>query len=170
MNFKKNLVLLGMMASGKSTIGKLVSRKLGLKFYDIDKLIEDEMRMTISEIFNNKSEIFFRSLEEKITLRILENKNTVISLGGGSFFNDKIQKEILNNHVSFWLNCSNNLLIKRIRKNNKRPIANKLNNKELVYLISSRKKIYKRAKFKINCDKLSKQQITTNIINLYETI
>ena len=64
MESKKNLVLLGMMASGKSTIGNLVSKKLGLKFYDTDKIIEKEMNMTISQIFTAKSEIFFRSLEE----------------------------------------------------------------------------------------------------------
>ena len=76
MNLKKNLVLLGMMASGKSTIGALLSKKLGLKFYDIDKMIEEEMRMTIAEIFDQKSEIFFRSLEEKMVLK----SNKLISL------------------------------------------------------------------------------------------
>ena len=63
MNSKKNLVLLGMMASGKSTIGTLLAKKSKLEFYDIDKIIEKETQMTIAEIFNKKSEIFFRSLD-----------------------------------------------------------------------------------------------------------
>ena len=106
MDSKKNLVLLGMMASGKSTIGLLLSKKFGLKFYDIDKIIEKEMQMTVADIFYKKSESFFRSLEEKTVLKALESKRSIISLGGGAFFNDKIRKEILNNHVSFWLNWS----------------------------------------------------------------
>jgi len=170
MNLKKNLVLLGMMASGKSTIGALLSKELGLKFYDIDKMIEKEMHMTIAEIFQKKSEIFFRSLEEKTVLKTLENKNSIISLGGGAFFSEKIRREIITNHVSFWLNCNNKTLLKRIRNNNKRPLANKLSNKELIKLINKRRKIYKKANFKINCDKLSKQQIVWSIVKSYETI
>ena len=170
MNTKKNLVLLGMMASGKSTIGILVSKKLELKFYDIDKMIENEMQMNIAEIFEKKGENFFRSIEEKIILKTLQNQKSVVSLGGGAFFNEKIRKEIVINHVSFWLDCSSKTLLKRIRKNNKRPIANKLNDKELLELINRRKKIYTKAKFKINCDKLTKQDIVKNILKLYEAI
>ena len=170
MNTKKNLVLLGMMASGKSTIGVLVSKKLELKFYDIDKMIENEMQMNIAEIFEKKGENFFRSIEEKIILKTLQNQKSVVSLGGGAFFNEKIRKEIVINHVSFWLDCSSETLLKRIRKNNKRPIANKLNDKELLELINRRKKIYTKAKFKINCDKLTKQDIVKNILKLYEAI
>ncbi len=170
MNSKKNLVLLGMMASGKSTIGALLSKNLGLKFFDIDRIIEKEMQMTIAEIFDQKSEIFFRSLEEKTVLKTLQKKNSIISLGGGAFFNSKIKKEIITNHVSFWLDCSNKTLLNRIRKNKKRPIANKLTDKELLDLINKRKKNYTKANFKINCDNLSKQQIVENMMKSYETI
>ena len=170
MESKKNLVLLGMMASGKSTIGNLVSKKIGLKFYDIDKIIEKEMNMTISQIFAEKSEIFFRSLEEKTVLKILKNKKSVISLGGGAFSNEKLRKEIVLNHISFWLDCSNKTLINRIRKNKRRPLANKLTNKELIELIIKRKKNYIKANFRIDCDKFNKIQTVNNIIKLYETI
>ena len=131
MDSKKNLVLLGMMASGKSTVGALVSKKLGLMFYDIDKMIEEEMHMTIAEIFDQKSEKKFRSLEEKIVLKTLQNKNSIVSLGGGAFFNEKIRKEIIMNHISFWLNCSNKTLLNRIRKNKKHKSYNyyKTNNR-----------------------------------------
>jgi len=170
MNSKKNLVLLGMMASGKSTIGALLSKKLGLKFFDIDKIIEKKMHMTIAEIFEKKGEVFFRNLEENMVLKSLQNNNSIISLGGGAFFNDKIRKEVIRNHVSFWLDCSDITLLKRIRNNRKRPIANKLTDKELLELIKKRKKNYAKAKFKINCDKLYKQQIVASILKSYETI
>jgi len=77
MKSKKNLVLLGMMGSGKSTIGFLLSKKLNKKFVDIDNLIEKETNMKISDIFKKKGEVFFRNLEEKTTLRIL-NSSTLL--------------------------------------------------------------------------------------------
>ena len=72
MKLKKNLVLLGMMGSGKSTIGRLISKRLmDQKFIDIDDIIEEETNMKISEIFLKKGENFFRNLEEKITLKLI---------------------------------------------------------------------------------------------------
>ena len=77
MNSNKNLIFLGMMGSGKSSIGDLVSKKLNLPFIDIDNLIVKNVGMSISEIFNKKGEYYFRNLEEKITLKSLKNvKNT----------------------------------------------------------------------------------------------
>ena len=74
MESKKNLVLLGMMASGKSTIGNLVSKKLGIKFYDIDKIIEKETNMTISQIFSEKGEVFLDLWKKKQFLKFLKIK------------------------------------------------------------------------------------------------
>ena len=104
MNLKKNLVFLGMMGSGKSSVGYLVSKKLNLKFVDIDNLIEDKTGMNISNIFDKKGESYFRVLEEITTLKALKSSGDVISLGGGGFINEKIRNEILSNHSSFWLN------------------------------------------------------------------
>ena len=68
MKSKKNLVFVGMMGSGKTSIGSLVAKKLKLKFFDIDAEIEKEHDMKITEIFESKGESFFRKIEEKITL------------------------------------------------------------------------------------------------------
>ena len=65
MKSKGNIVFLGMMGSGKTSIGKLVSKKLGLNFFDIDQNIENKIKMKISKIFNDKGEVFFRQLEER---------------------------------------------------------------------------------------------------------
>jgi shikimate kinase len=168
MKLKKNLVLLGMMGSGKSTIGRLVSKKLSQKLVDIDDIIEEETNMKINEIFLKKGEIFFRNLEEKITLKFLDNYNIIISLGGGAFINDRIRKEVLKNNLSFWLNWNAYTLLDRIKKSKKRPLAFNINETKLVELIVNRSKIYSKAKFKINCQKLSKKEITKKIISLYE--
>ena len=157
-----------MMGSGKSTLGSLISKKLNLKFIDIDNILENEAKMKISEIFEKKGEKFFRNLEEKITLKLLRSTNNIISLGGGSFINEKIRKEILINNFSFWLNCDAKTLLKRIKKNKKRPVAFNLNDSEILELIEKRTKIYSQAQFKINCHKLKKNEIVEQILKIYE--
>ena len=164
----KNLVFLGMMGSGKSSIGNLVSKKLDLHFVDIDNLIIESAGMTISEIFEKKGENYFRNLEEKITLKCLKKIKNVISLGGGGFINTKIRKEVLSNHFSFWLNWDELTLIRRIKGSKKRPLAFKSTDQEIRAIIKDRSKIYSNAQFKINCNKLTKTEIVKKIIKNYE--
>ena len=76
---KKNLLLTGMMGVGKSTIGKKLAKKLKLKFIDIDQIIEKKEKRTIKEIFENKSEGYFRKIEKKISLEELKKSNAVIA-------------------------------------------------------------------------------------------
>ena len=170
MNSNKNLVFLGMMGSGKSSIGAVVSKKLNYPFIDIDNLIEEYTGMTISKIFEINGEDYFRNLEEKITIKSLKHKKIVVSLGGGGFVNDKIRRDVLNNHFSFWLNWDDMVLIKRIKGSRKRPLASKSTEQEIKIIINKRKKIYSKANFKINCNKLTKSQIVETIIKTYELI
>ena len=169
MESKENIVFLGMMGSGKSIIGLLISKKLNLQFYDIDQLIEKELKMSITDIFEKKGEKFFREFEEKITLKVLKKKETVVSLGGGAFMNKKIRDEILNNHCSFWLKLNNQNLILRIKNNPKRPLAYKATKQELENLINKRSFFYSKALYKINCDNLTKSEIVNKITKLSET-
>jgi shikimate kinase len=168
MNSNKNLVFLGMMGAGKSSIGKIISKKLNIPFIDIDNLIEEYSGMTISEIFKNNGEVYFRNLEEKITLKSLNNKKNVISLGGGGFINDNIRNDVISNHISFWLDWSESVLLKRIKSSKKRPLAFKSTSQEIKEIIKKRSKIYSKAKYKINCNKLTKAEIVNKIIKIYE--
>ena len=168
MKSKENIVFLGMMGSGKTSLGFLISKKLKLEFFDIDKIIEEKLGMKITKIFNLKGESFFREIEEKITLEILEKKKGVIALGGGAFLNKLIRKEILINHHSFWLKCNNQVLLNRIRKGTNRPLATKTENNELLELMKKRSIFYSKADHKINCDNLSKIQIINRIIKIYK--
>ena len=163
MNSDKNLVFLGMMGSGKSSIGKLVSKKLNLQFIDIDSLIIKNTGMSISEIFENKGEDYFRGLEEKITLKCLKKMRKVISLGGGGFINAKIRKQVLTNHFSFWLNWDESILIRRIKGSKKRPLAFKATDQKIKAIIRDRSRIYSKAQFKINCNKLTKTEIVKKL-------
>ena len=169
MKSKKNLVLIGMMSSGKSTIGEHLAKKLNFKFFDIDKIIENETKMKITEIFKIKGENFFRNLEEKTTVKLLNFSNVVISLGGGGFVNEIIRKETNTKSKTFWLDWNLDTLISRIRKRNNRPVALALNNNELKNLIIKRSKYYSKANYKINCQKLTRSEIIKKILNLYES-
>ena len=169
MKSKENLVFLGMMGAGKSSIGSLVAKKLNLDFVDIDLEIEKEAGKSIKKIFEIDGENFFRELEEKITLKKLKLNSTVISLGGGSFMNKNIRIEILKNHLSFWLNWSDQILLDRIFKNKKRPIALNSSRKKLIDLIKKRSNIYSKALHEIKCDNLSKSEIVKKVLDIYET-
>ena len=168
METKENLVFLGMMGSGKTSIGSIVSKKLKLDFFDIDQLIENDQQMKVTKIFETKGEVFFREIEKKITLNILKNKRGVIALGGGAFINRTIKKEVLGNHLSFWLDWDDNTLINRIKNSKKRPLAYNLRKSELIEMMKKRSTIYSKALYKINCDNLTKQEIAKKVIKIYE--
>ncbi|HIN07547.1 MAG TPA: shikimate kinase [Pelagibacteraceae bacterium] len=166
---KKNLVLLGMMAVGKTTLGKIVAKKQELKFIDIDASIEKKNSMTIKEIFKKKGEKFFRMEEENEILKSLEKNNCVIALGGGAFMNKTVRENILKNAISIWLSVDIKTLNQRIKWNRKRPLLKEENNqKKITELYAERKNIYKLANHQIACDKLSKKNIAEKIIALYE--
>ena len=164
----KNIVFLGMMGSGKTSIGFLVSKKLKLDFYDVDNCIEKKIGMKISDIFKNDGEKFFREQEEKITLNILKKKNVVVSLGGGAFLNKNIRKEVLKNHLSFWLKVNSDILLNRIKNSTKRPLTINASNSELRNMIKTRTKFYSKSLFKIDCNNQNKKQIVNEVLDIYE--
>ena len=168
MKSNKNIVLVGMMGSGKSSIGKLLSRKTGLDFIDIDALIEKKENKSITEIFKVNGEKYFRDLEEKISIKKLKEYNSVISLGGGAFLNAKIRKKSSLNSITVWLNWKTSTLIDRIKDSKKRPVVTNLKANEIKDLIEERSKIYNSSDYKVNCDKLSKSGIVDKIKNFYE--
>ncbi|MDC3089926.1 shikimate kinase [Candidatus Pelagibacter sp.] len=168
MKSKENLVFLGMMGSGKSSIGLLIAKRLKLNFIDIDKEIEKELGTSIKEIFKTKGENYFRKFEEKITLKRLKLNSVVISLGGGAFSNKNIRKEVLKDNLSFWLNWNENILLNRIKNSKKRPLAFDATDHELIDLIQKRSNIYSKALYEIKCDNLSKNKIVKKILKIYE--
>ena len=125
--------------------------------------------MSIKKIFETKGEDYFREYEEKITLKKLKLESVVISLGGGAFTNKNIRKEILKNHISFWLKVNDQVLLNRIKNSEKRPLAIKLTSNELIDLIKKRSNIYSKALYEIKCDNNTKNEIVEKILKIYET-
>ncbi len=167
---KKNLILTGMMGVGKSTLGRSIAKELGMKFIDLDKLIERKESLSIKEIFEKKGEKYFRSIERKIGLKSLREKNSVIALGGGAFIDLNIRKEVLKNCVSFWLDLKTESILKRSSNLRKRPLLSSVNlKKNLDDIYENRKKVYNLANFKINCNKISKSELVKKITKIYES-
>ena len=159
-----------MMGVGKSTIGKYVAKKLKINFFDIDGLIEKNNNMKIAQIFEQKGEKYFRKNEEFFSLKYLDKKKSVISLGGGAFINNKIRNKVLSNCVSIWLNLSLENLYKRLKNNKKRPMINKNDPENIKKLFEERKKIYCLANYEVNCDNLTINELSEKIIKLYENV
>ena len=157
-----------MMGSGKSTIGALLSKKMNFKFIDLDSEIEAIEKKTISQIFKLKGEKYFREIEVETILSFLnsEEKELVLSLGGGSFLNEKVRKNVKNNSFSFWLNWKPSTIIKRIKKSSKRPLIRGLNDQEIEKMIMDRNKYYAKSNFKIDCDNHKKNEILDRIVSI----
>ena len=152
-----------MMGSGKSAVGKILANKLNYNFIDVDKIIENEAKKTIKKIFEEDGEVYFRDLEEKITIDTLENKEVVVSLGGGAIVNKKIRNSIKKNSYNIYLNVNIDILTKRLQNSKTRPLIYKKNlKKELINLIGIREKFYRKADLIVKNEK--------NIIETTENI
>ena len=162
-NNKTNITLCGMMGSGKSAIGRILANKLNYNFIDVDKVIENEAKKTIKKIFEEDGEMYFRDLEEKITINTLENREAIVSLGGGAIINKNIRNSIKKNSYNIYLNVDVDILTKRLQFSKTRPLIYKKDlKKELINLINKRKKFYQKADLIIQNEK--------NIIKTTENI
>ena len=152
-----------MMGSGKSAVGKILANKLNYNFIDVDKMIEINAGKTIKKIFEEDGEQYFRELEEKITINILELKETIVSLGGGAIINKNIRGSIKKNSYNIYLNVNIDILTKRLQNSKTRPLIYKKNlKKELINLIGIREKFYRKADLIVKNEK--------NIIETTENI
>ena len=166
---EKNLTLTGMMGVGKTTIGKRLAKKLNYAFVDVDKIIEKQEGESISSIFKNKGENYFRKIEKQLTIIELKKNNSVISLGGGAFLNSSIRQYSKKNSISFWLDVPIEILIKRLKKSKNRPIIGKVKtNDSIKKIYFVRKKFYTKADYRIKCKTLTLKQIIEKILKFYE--
>ena len=148
---KKNICLIGLMGVGKSVIGKLLAKELRMRYYDSDKLIEKKLNKSINQIFSDHGESYFRNIEENIVLSLLDKKNCVISLGGGSILSYLTRKTLFINSFSVYLKVDIEILYERLKKSKKRPLLNNKDIKEkLIHLTQERKKYYRKANLIVN--------------------
>lgn len=147
--FIQNLSLIGFMGSGKSTIGKMLADKLNFLFLDTDKLIEYIQGTTISEIFKQHGENFFREIESKVIKKIYNNKNCVFACGGGVFCTAENIEIIRENSFVVYLHMTEPEAYERLKDAKDRPLLLKEADlkQKIAQMMSVRKDIYKN-----NCD------------------
>ena len=161
----RSIVLVGIMGCGKSAIGKLVAKKLGLKFLDADTEIEKAAGRSVADIFEEYGEAEFRRLEERVVDRLLGGKSCVLALGGGAFMNEATRTSVLQKAVSVWIRADVEVLLSRVmRKPGKRPLlANGEPRQKLMELLKLREPVYASADLAINPGDVSKIE-TRNIL------
>ena len=156
------ICIIGMPGSGKSTIGRILSEKINYKFFDTDKHIEDETKSKINDIFTNKGEAHFRELETKVLINLIKINKVVISTGGGIILRNK---NILNKCFNIYLQCDEDILVKRASRNKDRPLLLIDIKKNMKKLLNERKDIYNDlADLKINTTS-DIQKTVTEILN-----
>ena len=123
---RRSIVLVGMMGAGKSSIGRRLSARLGIPFVDADAEIESAAGMTIPEIFAKHGEGYFRAGEARVIARLLDNGPSVLATGGGSIMDQNTRDLIRIKGISVWLKADIEVLMKRTKRRNDRPLAEKI--------------------------------------------
>ncbi|MDK2836334.1 MAG: shikimate kinase [Thermosediminibacterales bacterium] len=161
---KENIVLIGFMAAGKSTVGKELASKLGLNFIDTDKEIEKKLGISIPEIFKKYGEPFFRKIESEIIYTASNQKGCVISTGGGAFINQNNRENLKKTGIVIWLSVSIQTVLQRIKNLNNRPLLYNKGIDKINNMLKEREKYYKTADFTVKTDGLSVSDIVDIII------
>ena len=148
---QSTITIIGHMGCGKSTIGRILSKKLNWDFYDSDKEIEKKQKLKIIDIFERKGEHYFRKIEKNILEKLLRKSYSVISLGGGAITNNEIRKIIEKSTVSIFLKVDINVLVERLKRNKNRPLLIGTDiRKKINSLNIERIKFYEKANIIIN--------------------
>lgn len=146
----KNICIIGLMGSGKTIIGKGLAKLYNRQHFDTDRLIEEKYKKSISQIFKDEGETFFRKIEEISVLDILKKKNSIISLGGGSILSHKVRKQLNQKAITIYLKVDISELESRLKNSKKRPLINDGDlGENIKKIFESRKKFYNIADFVI---------------------
>jgi len=167
------VVLVGYMASGKSSIGRLLAKDLNMEFIDLDEYIEDQIQKPIATIFLEKGEIYFRKVEHDMLSKLLnESGSVVLSTGGGTPCYGGNMKTILehSNH-SIYLQLPVSTLADRIsNEKDDRPLVKNIENEDLIEFVGKhlfeRRQFYVQAKHTVNADKKSIEVLVDEIKEL----
>lgn len=165
----KNIVLIGLMGSGKTTVGKLLAEKTGMKFVDTDELIVQKAGKSIKQIFADEGELFFRDLESEVIEEVSLQENTIISTGGGAVLRDENTENLQKNGILFYLYAPAEELYERIKNDKERPLINTSNPVETLKKIqASREMFYERADYKIHTSGKTLETTVKETITLLE--
>ena len=148
----KPIVLIGFMGSGKTRIGRQLARRLKLEFLDTDRVIEEAFRLSVAEIFERHGEQAFRACEREMIARHLIDQPRILSLGGGAFVDPETRALARANAITIWLDPPFELILERLARSSRRPLAAGKNPAELRRLWNERRAHYAEAQIRIITD------------------
>jgi len=159
------IVLVGLMGAGKSTIGKRLATRLNLPFVDADTEIEKAADLTIPEIFARHGEAYFRAGEVRVVARILESGPQILATGGGAYMNPETRARIAERGISVWLKADLDVLMKRVRRRNDRPLL-KADDPEAVLrrLMDERYPVYAEASVTVMSREAAHDEIVDDVL------
>jgi shikimate kinase len=162
----RSVVLVGMMGSGKSSIGRKLGQRLGVPFVDADTEIEAAAGMTIPDIFASHGEAYFRAGEARVIARLLDGGPQVLATGGGAFMNPETRALIRAKGVSVWLNAEFDVLMRRLRRRADRPLLQTADpGATLTRLMDERYPVYAEAELTVHSRDVPHETITAEIID-----
>lgn len=165
----QSIVFVGLMGAGKTAIGRKVAGALALPFIDSDHEIETVSRMTIPELFEHYGEAEFRTLEQRVILRLLEGGPRVLSTGGGAFMNAQTREAIAAHGVSVWLKADLDLLMERVSKKQNRPLLKDPDPRGVLErLMGERYPVYAEAHITVETRDDRKETIAAEVIEALE--
>ena len=149
----KTVVMIGMIGAGKTAVGTVLARSLGVKFVDSDHELEAASNTTIAEIFDNFGEEFFRKKESQVLARLLEEEPCVLSTGGGAFLRAANRDIIAQKGLAIWLKADEDLLWARVKHKSTRPLLRVPNPREkLCAMLRDREPFYQMAGLTVEAD------------------
>ncbi len=159
------IVLVGLMGAGKTSIGRRLADKLGLKFVDADHEIEAAAGKTIADIFTEHGESYFRDGERKVIARLMDDGEQVLATGGGALMNAETRTRIKTGGISVWLRADIDLLMKRVMKRNDRPLL-RGDDPEAVMrrLMTERHPVYAQADITVESRDVQHMQMVNDVI------
>jgi shikimate kinase len=161
----RSIVLVGLMGAGKSTVGRRLAQKLGLDFTDADAEIERAAGKTVPDIFRDHGEAYFRDGERKVIARLLETGPQVLATGGGAFMNEETRNNIARLGISVWLKADMDLLMKRVRRRDNRPLLKAEDPEEVMrQLIAQRYPVYGQADVTVESRDVPHNSIVSDVI------
>ncbi|MEW6002010.1 MAG: shikimate kinase [Nitrospirota bacterium] len=162
----RNIVLTGFMGTGKTAVGRELSRHLKMRLIDVDVEIEKSQGMTINEIFRRFGESRFREIETEVIKKVSKNKNIIISTGGGAVLKEENMDILRKNGVIICLMATPETILKRTGHNSDRPLLQVENPLQRIReLLNFRKPFYEKADIIIDTEDRSPRQIAKEIIN-----
>lgn len=165
----RSIVFVGLMGAGKTAIGRKVAGALALPFIDSDHEIETVSRMTVPELFEHYGEAEFRTLEQRVILRLLEGGPRVLSTGGGAYMNAQTREAIAAQGVSVWLKADLDLLMERVSKKQNRPLLRDPDPRGVLErLMGERYPVYAEAHITVETRDDRKETIAAEVIEALE--